>query len=87
MFILFVSLQSKPLIKCMLVISEGQRFYPTSPLKDYTSPPGRRRRSQSANVRFKETSLEGDGVRNNRPASASFTFSILPLEGILGRST
>uniref|UniRef100_A0A3Q3C1R8 Centrosomal protein 128 n=1 Tax=Haplochromis burtoni TaxID=8153 RepID=A0A3Q3C1R8_HAPBU len=42
--------------------SEGQRFYPTSPLKDYTSPPGRRRRSQSANVRFKETSLEGDGI-------------------------
>ncbi|XP_063352617.1 centrosomal protein of 128 kDa-like isoform X1 [Pelmatolapia mariae] len=42
--------------------SEGQRFYPTSPLKDYTSPPGRRRRSQSANVRFKDTSLEGDGI-------------------------
>nr|XP_024660980.1 centrosomal protein of 128 kDa [Maylandia zebra] len=42
--------------------SEGQRFYPTSPLKDYTSPPGRRRRSQSANVRFKETSLEGDSI-------------------------
>ncbi|XP_025754749.1 centrosomal protein of 128 kDa isoform X5 [Oreochromis niloticus] len=42
--------------------SEGQRFYPTSPLKDYTSPPGRRKRSQSANVRFKDTSLEGDGI-------------------------
>uniref|UniRef100_A0A3B4ZPF4 Centrosomal protein 128 n=1 Tax=Stegastes partitus TaxID=144197 RepID=A0A3B4ZPF4_9TELE len=42
--------------------SEGQRFYPTSPLKDYTSTPGRRRRSQSASVRFKESSLAGEDI-------------------------
>ncbi|XP_067338578.1 centrosomal protein of 128 kDa isoform X2 [Channa argus] len=36
---------------------EGQRFYPTSPLRDYRGTPGRRRRSQSAGVRFKDTSL------------------------------
>ncbi|XP_069559232.1 centrosomal protein of 128 kDa [Brachyistius frenatus] len=40
--------------------SEGQRVYPTSPLRDYTGTPGRRRRSQSASVRFKDTSLAGD---------------------------
>ncbi|XP_035804481.1 centrosomal protein of 128 kDa isoform X2 [Amphiprion ocellaris] len=42
--------------------SEGQRFYPTSPLKDYTSTPGRRRRSHSASVRFKESSLAGEDI-------------------------
>ncbi|XP_030576664.1 centrosomal protein of 128 kDa isoform X2 [Archocentrus centrarchus] len=42
--------------------SEGQRFHPTSPLKDYTIPPGRPRRSQSASVRFKDTSLAGDSI-------------------------
>ncbi|XP_041661982.1 centrosomal protein of 128 kDa isoform X2 [Cheilinus undulatus] len=41
--------------------SDGQRFYPTSPLKDYTSTP-RRRRSQSAGVRFKEASLTGEDI-------------------------
>ncbi|XP_030262141.1 centrosomal protein of 128 kDa isoform X2 [Sparus aurata] len=38
--------------------SDSQRFYPTSPLRDYTSTPVRRRRSQSAGVRFKETREE-----------------------------
>ncbi|XP_051792519.1 centrosomal protein of 128 kDa isoform X2 [Acanthochromis polyacanthus] len=42
--------------------SEGQRFYPTSPLKDYTGTPGRRRRSHSASVRFKESSLAGEDI-------------------------
>ncbi|XP_078130958.1 centrosomal protein of 128 kDa isoform X3 [Sander vitreus] len=42
--------------------SDGQRFYPTSPLKDYTSTPGRRRRSQSAGVRFKDASLKGEDI-------------------------
>ncbi|XP_032398417.1 centrosomal protein of 128 kDa isoform X2 [Etheostoma spectabile] len=42
--------------------SDGQRFYPTSPLKDYTGTPGRRRRSQSASVRFKDASLKGEDI-------------------------
>ncbi|TNN28974.1 Centrosomal protein [Liparis tanakae] len=42
--------------------SEGQRFYPTSPLRDDSGPPGRRRRSQSASVRFKDASLSADDI-------------------------
>ncbi|KAM7395744.1 hypothetical protein PAMA_007157 [Pampus argenteus] len=42
--------------------SDGQRFYPTSPLKDYTATPGRRRRSRSASVRFRDASLTGDDI-------------------------
>lgn len=42
--------------------SEGQRFYPTSPLRDYPGTPGRRRRSQSAGVRFKDASLTGEDI-------------------------
>ncbi|XP_034555607.1 centrosomal protein of 128 kDa isoform X2 [Notolabrus celidotus] len=42
--------------------SDSQRFFPTSPLRDYTSTPGRRRRSQSAGVRFKDGSLIGEDV-------------------------
>uniref|UniRef100_A0A4W5L246 Centrosomal protein 128 n=1 Tax=Hucho hucho TaxID=62062 RepID=A0A4W5L246_9TELE len=42
--------------------SEGQRFYPTSPLKDYgrsesAGEGGARRRSRSATVRFRDSSL------------------------------
>eukprot|EP00064_Thunnus_orientalis_P016322 superscaffoldBa00003206_g16386 len=44
--------------------SDGQRFYPTSPLRDYTGTPGRRRRSQSASVRFKDASLTGEDIHN-----------------------
>ncbi|XP_041721452.1 centrosomal protein of 128 kDa isoform X1 [Coregonus clupeaformis] len=46
--------------------SEGQRFYPTSPLKDYgrsesAGEGGARRRSRSATVRFRDPSLpDGD---------------------------
>ncbi|XP_014000491.2 centrosomal protein of 128 kDa isoform X1 [Salmo salar] len=46
--------------------SEGQRFYPTSPLKDYgrsesAGEGGARRRSRSATVRFRDSSLpDGD---------------------------
>uniref|UniRef100_A0A3Q2FJ21 Centrosomal protein 128 n=1 Tax=Cyprinodon variegatus TaxID=28743 RepID=A0A3Q2FJ21_CYPVA len=39
-----------------------QRFYPTSPLRDYSSSPGRRRRSQSAGVRFKDSNLAADNI-------------------------
>ncbi|KAK5623752.1 hypothetical protein CRENBAI_006765 [Crenichthys baileyi] len=42
--------------------SEGQRFYPTSPLRDYTGSPRRRRRSQSAGVRFKDSDLAADNI-------------------------
>ncbi|TKS75876.1 Centrosomal protein of 128 kDa [Collichthys lucidus] len=42
--------------------SDGQRFYPTSPLRDYTGTQGRRRRSQSASVRFKDAGLTGEDV-------------------------
>ncbi|XP_038140986.1 centrosomal protein of 128 kDa-like isoform X1 [Cyprinodon tularosa] len=42
--------------------SEEQRFYPTSPLRDYSSSPGRRRRSQSAGVRFKDSNLAADKI-------------------------
>lgn len=45
-------------------ISEDQRFYPTSPLRDYSGSPRRRRRSQSANVHFKDRSGTGEDVRN-----------------------
>ncbi|XP_040921070.1 centrosomal protein of 128 kDa [Toxotes jaculatrix] len=44
--------------------SEGQRFYPTSPLRDYTGTQGRKRRSQSAGVRFKDTSLTGEDLHS-----------------------
>nr|XP_020473772.1 centrosomal protein of 128 kDa isoform X2 [Monopterus albus] len=47
--------------------SEDQRFYPTSPMRDYTGIPGwrrRRRRSQSVGVRFKDASLAGEGVKD-----------------------
>ncbi|KAM9840768.1 centrosomal protein of 128 kDa [Aulostomus maculatus] len=42
--------------------SEGQRFYPTSPLRDYTGSPGRRRRSRSAGVHFRTTSPSGTDI-------------------------
>ncbi|XP_029133077.2 centrosomal protein of 128 kDa isoform X3 [Labrus bergylta] len=42
--------------------SEGQRFYPTSPLRDYTSTPRRTRRSQSASVRFREANRTGEDI-------------------------
>ncbi|KAM3603485.1 uncharacterized protein V6R79_023309 [Siganus canaliculatus] len=42
--------------------SDGPRFYPTSPLKDYTSTPHRRRRSQSAGVRFKDANPAGENI-------------------------
>ncbi|CAB1447574.1 unnamed protein product [Pleuronectes platessa] len=45
--------------------SEGQRFYPTSPLRDYTGSTGRRKRSQSAGVRFKkDATRKGDGIHS-----------------------
>ncbi|XP_067097956.1 centrosomal protein of 128 kDa [Osmerus mordax] len=44
--------------------SEGQRFYPTSPLKDYGSSEsaGGRRRSRSATVRFCSPRLAGEDI-------------------------
>ncbi|KAM6915010.1 centrosomal protein of 128 kDa [Xenentodon cancila] len=43
--------------------SEAQRFYPTSPLRNNVCSPGRRkRRSQSANVRFKDASQAGEDI-------------------------
>ncbi|XP_070782333.1 centrosomal protein of 128 kDa [Enoplosus armatus] len=42
--------------------SDSQRFYPTSPLRDYTGTTGRRRRSQSASVHFKDASLSGEEI-------------------------
>lgn len=47
---------------CKPVISDDQRFYPTSPLK--TGTPRSRRRSQSASVRFKDAKVKEDNVRN-----------------------
>ncbi|XP_068609992.1 centrosomal protein of 128 kDa [Brachionichthys hirsutus] len=44
--------------------SDGQRFYPTSPLKDYTSTPRSRRRSRSASVHFKDTSQTADDIHS-----------------------
>ncbi|KAK0132895.1 Centrosomal protein [Merluccius polli] len=43
---------------------EGQRFYPTSPLKDYPGSPVRRRRSHSASVRFKDTKLKAEDIHS-----------------------
>ncbi|CAL8317490.1 unnamed protein product, partial [Boreogadus saida] len=44
--------------------SEGQRFHPTSPLKEYPGEVGsvRRRRSHSASVRFKDTKLSAEDI-------------------------
>ncbi|XP_057679140.1 centrosomal protein of 128 kDa-like isoform X2 [Corythoichthys intestinalis] len=41
--------------------SDGRHVKPTSPLKDYTRIPGRRR-SHSASVRFKNSSLSGEDI-------------------------
>ncbi|XP_032441455.1 centrosomal protein of 128 kDa isoform X2 [Xiphophorus hellerii] len=40
--------------------SEEKRFHPTSPLKDYDGSPKGRRRSQSAGVRFKDSTQAAD---------------------------
>ncbi|PWA27897.1 hypothetical protein CCH79_00000217 [Gambusia affinis] len=40
--------------------SEEKRFYPTSPLKDYGGGPKGRRRSQSAGVRFRDSTQAAD---------------------------
>ncbi|XP_077409259.1 centrosomal protein of 128 kDa isoform X2 [Vanacampus margaritifer] len=44
--------------------TDGKHFKPTSPLKDYTRTPesGRRRRSRSASVHFKNSSLSGEDI-------------------------
>ncbi|XP_077366285.1 centrosomal protein of 128 kDa isoform X2 [Festucalex cinctus] len=44
--------------------SDGNHFKPTSPLKDYSRTPEsrRRRRSHSASVRFKNSSLSGEDI-------------------------
>ncbi|XP_056437772.1 centrosomal protein of 128 kDa isoform X1 [Gadus chalcogrammus] len=42
--------------------SEGQRFHPTSPLKEYPGGSVRRRRSHSASVRFKDTKLSAEDI-------------------------
>uniref|UniRef100_A0A3P9LAU7 Centrosomal protein 128 n=1 Tax=Oryzias latipes TaxID=8090 RepID=A0A3P9LAU7_ORYLA len=42
--------------------SEGQRFYPTSPLRENRHHPGRRRRSLSANVRFKDSAVPTEDI-------------------------
>lgn len=53
-------------MQCKRVISDGQRFYPTSPLRDYAGSPGRRRRSQSASVRFKDARVAEEDVSNTQ---------------------
>ena len=54
------------------LFAEGQRFYPTSPLKDYGSSEwaGGRRRSRSATVRFRSPRLAGDDVSVRSPSDA-----------------
>ncbi|KAM8832560.1 centrosomal protein of 128 kDa isoform 2-T3 [Spinachia spinachia] len=42
--------------------SDRQHFYPPSPLRGYVGSPRRRRRSQSASVRFKDNSLSEDEI-------------------------
>ncbi|KAF0023166.1 hypothetical protein F2P81_023796 [Scophthalmus maximus] len=44
--------------------SEGPRFLPTSPLKNYTGAAARTRRSQSAGVRFQDASLKGKDIHS-----------------------
>ena len=48
-------------------LPEGQRFYPTSPLKEYPGSSVRRRRSHSASVRFKDTKLSTEDVSERPP--------------------
>uniref|UniRef100_A0A672ZBT0 Centrosomal protein 128 n=1 Tax=Sphaeramia orbicularis TaxID=375764 RepID=A0A672ZBT0_9TELE len=55
--------KTKPYNICMFGSPDGQRFFPTSPLRDYGSTPGRRRRrSQSASVHFKDTSMSKEDI-------------------------
>nr|XP_043905052.1 centrosomal protein of 128 kDa-like isoform X2 [Solea senegalensis] len=42
----------------------GHRFYPTSPLKDYTGTATRRRRSQSVGVRFNDVSMAEEDIHS-----------------------
>ncbi|KAJ8270008.1 hypothetical protein GJAV_G00109270 [Gymnothorax javanicus] len=46
--------------------SDGHRYYPTSPLRDYSRPEttGRERRSRSATVRFRESGKNSDYVHS-----------------------
>ncbi|XP_058470315.1 centrosomal protein of 128 kDa isoform X6 [Solea solea] len=44
--------------------SEGHRFYPTSPLKDYTGTATRRPRSQSVGVRFNDVSMAEEDIHS-----------------------
>ncbi|XP_041832259.1 centrosomal protein of 128 kDa isoform X2 [Melanotaenia boesemani] len=46
--------------------SEGQCSYPTSPLKEYPGTSGKKRRSQSASVRFKDPGLPGEDIHTLR---------------------
>ncbi|XP_077950143.1 centrosomal protein of 128 kDa isoform X2 [Gasterosteus aculeatus] len=44
--------------------SDRQHLYPPSPPRDYAGTPRRRRRSQSASVRFKDNSLSEDDIHS-----------------------
>lgn len=61
-------------------VSDGQRFYPTSPRRDYTDAAHRRtrRRSHSACVRFKDARGTEEDVRNSKPGCGS-----LPLATVM----
>lgn len=62
-------------MECYPNFSDGQRFYPTSPLKDYTDTTRRRRRrSHSACVRFKDARATEEDVRNSKTGFGSLPF-------------
>lgn len=67
-------------VQCYPNVSDGQRFYPTSPLRDYTDTARRRtrRRSHSACVRFKDARATEEDVRNSKPG-----FGSLPLATVI----
>ena len=50
---------------CLRFMQDGHRYYPTSPLRDYTgSEMAGRRRSRSATVRFRDTGKKEERVRD-----------------------
>lgn len=67
-------------VQCYPNVSDGQRFYPTSPLRDYTDTARRRtrRRSHSACVRFKDARATEEDVRNSK-----LGFGSLPMATVI----
>lgn len=77
-----LSFCSRDMCNVIQNVSDGRRFRPTSPLRDYTDASRRRRRSRtrshSACVRFKDAGATEEDVRKSKPGSDS-----LPLASVV----